>query len=131
MTSLQPSTVPKIRLPLSREQITCYTCPPLYARWQGIHNKLITHLEEALNAILPAPYVANSEVRCYIEAVPNTLASAQLRPDVAISRPAVATGGAAVGVALQHAASGSFIVEVKPLEVVEAYVDIVDARDRS
>lgn len=27
---------------------------------QGVHNKLITHLEEALNAVLPPEHVANS-----------------------------------------------------------------------
>ena len=32
--------------------------------WQGTQNALITLMRGALNAVLPAPYVARSEVRC-------------------------------------------------------------------
>jgi hypothetical protein len=103
----------------------------LPAHWQGVHNKLITHLEEALNAILPAAYVATAETRCYIETVPNMLASGSLRPDVSITRSTYTVGAPAGGVATQHPALGSFMVEVHPLDVREAYVEIVDAGDRS
>ena len=101
------------------------------AYWQGVHNKLITHLEEALNALLPVGYIANSEARCYIETAPNTLASGHLRPDVTVTHVPITTGVHEGGVATQRATAGSFFVEVHPLDVREAYVEIVDAADRS
>lgn len=101
------------------------------ARWQGVHNKLITHLEEALNAILPAAYVANAEARCYIETAPGVIAGGALQPDVSVSRTSGATRGTGGGLATLPAAAGSFMVEVHPLEIREAYVDIVDAADRA
>ena len=36
-------------------------------RWVGGHNKLITYIEATLNTLLPPPYAADVEVRCYIE----------------------------------------------------------------
>jgi len=101
------------------------------ARWQGVHNKLITHVEEALNAVLPAGYVANVEARCYIEAMPGSLAGGPVRPDVSVTRSATAAHGSRAGAAELEPAAGSFIVAAHPPEIREAYVEIVDAADRA
>lgn len=89
--------------------------------WQGTHNKLITHVEEVLNAILPEPYIADCEIRCYIERPAQAII-----PDVHVREreaPEAArrSGGTSVAV------SPFLRFEVAPLEIREAFIDIVHA----
>jgi len=57
--------------------------------WYGAHNKLIGYIETALNAILPMPYFASVEGRCYIERKTDPIL-----PDIVISRRIHPSGSA-------------------------------------
>ena len=52
--------------------------------WQGFHNALITHMAEAIQAVLPPAYVAKVEARCLIE---RSDAAITVRPDIAVVEP--------------------------------------------
>lgn len=93
--------------------------------WQGTHNALITLMRGTLNAVLPPPYVARSEVRCYIEK-----RGESIRPDVFVSiarqRPAgFGSGGAAVA----EPFSPSLQIHIEREERREAYLEIVNLQD--
>ena len=51
------------------------------SQWTGLHNKFLTHIEYALNPILPVPYIANTEVRCYIERPNDRISDLAIRDD--------------------------------------------------
>src|SRR5262245_37541372 len=74
------------------------------AYWQGVHNRLIAYLDTALNKVLPEPYAAYTEVRCYKE------------------RPEESDRLEAVG----DAADAPLHFEVWPIENSEAYITIRD-----
>ena len=65
--------------------------------WQETHNALITYIRSALNRVLPSPYVATMETRCYIGD-----AGDQILPDLTVieqARPRmhpVGSGGRAI-----------------------------------
>jgi hypothetical protein len=91
----------------------------------GFHNKLITHLEEALQPILPAPYYANSGERVwlevarrYIEPDVNVIRS---RPDTSRGTPDNKEGGVAVA---ESPASAAVLVKVTQEERREPYLEI-------
>lgn len=97
--------------------------------WEGYHNSLVTYLATALNATLPSGYIARVEVRCYKEQPTN-----RTRPDVAVRpqtpRPS-STGRVAVAAPqVASAVDPALIFQISSLEVREAYVNIVDTRNR-
>lgn len=94
--------------------------------WYGAHNKLIGYIETALNAILPTPYFASVEGRCYIERSPDPIL-----PDIVVSRQthpinAAASGGTAVAEPFDPALH--FHVPLIPVE--EAFINIYTGVDR-
>jgi hypothetical protein len=94
------------------------------ALWQGTHNALIALMRAALNAVLPAPYVAVTEIRCYIE-----WSSESIRPDLAL-KESHAPPRPTNAVALAEPFSPSVDYQLQPLEYQEAYLNIVHAEDR-
>jgi hypothetical protein len=92
------------------------------AYWQGVHNRLIDYIDSVLNKLLPEPYAAYTEVRCYIERSEDSI-----RPDVLLQtklRSTVKTGGS--GAALADASDIPLHFEVWPIESREAYISIRD-----
>jgi hypothetical protein len=93
--------------------------------WQGAHNKLLTFMETALNATLPSPYVANTETRCYIERLPETII-----PDLAVSQAAqLEAVPSSSGVLVREPYSPSVYFKVHELEIEEAYIDVLNLED--
>jgi hypothetical protein len=93
-------------------------------RWQGTHNMLIAYLAEALNAVLPARYVATIEVRCYI-AVPER---ESIRPDLGVlETPGRVTNPGATALAV--VGDPPLLLRGYAMEEQEAYIDIVDVEN--
>lgn len=94
------------------------------SRWVGVHNKFITHIEETLNTLLPPPYVADTEVRCYIERPGDMVA------DLVVSeewQPALLPGS---GNTALMTVDPALKVQVFPEEEVrEAFVNILNMED--
>ena len=100
--------------------------------WRGLHNILIVQIMQALNAALPADYVATVEVRCVI-----SYSVREIEPDVPIvesRRGALprSTGGAAVlerPETVTPSASDAFdlplVLSVEPLEERQAFVNVM------
>lgn len=93
--------------------------------WQGTHNALITLMRGALNAVLPAPYVASTEVRCYIERPSETY-----RSDVFVRRSEPREPRERSGVAVLEDFTAAVEFEVYPAEHQEAYLNIFSVADR-
>ena len=94
------------------------------AYWQGVHNRLIDYIDSALNKMLPEPYAAYTEVRCYIERSEDSI-----RPDLLVQtkpRPTpLADRGAA---AVADKSDEPLHFEVWPIENREAYITIRDVK---
>jgi hypothetical protein len=93
--------------------------------WQGTHNALITLMRGALNQVLPPPYVATTEVRCYIEYAAETM-----RPDFVVksvlpAKPLPEKGS----LALEEPFSPALDFQVYPVERREAYLTIRNVTD--
>lgn len=92
--------------------------------WQGVHNRLIDYIDSALNKLLPEPYAAYTEVRCYIERSDDSI-----RPDVLLqSRPQPAVKQRGGGAALADMSDTPLHFEVWPIENREAYITIRDVK---
>ena len=93
--------------------------------WQGTHNALIVHVAETLNSILPVPYAATIEMRCFIGRP-----DSPIRPDVAVRETPLSYAQSRRGnSALADSGDPAFIVRIFPEEIEEAYVDIVNIED--
>jgi hypothetical protein len=93
--------------------------------WYGTHNKLIAFMEVALNAVLPPPYFADTEGRCYIERQTDTI-----RPDIVVSKtvsPPTVSGG--VGIATLEPYSPPVRFRIYAVEQEEAYINIIHGED--
>ena len=102
--------------------------------WQGFHNALITHMAEAIQAVLPPAYVAKVESRCLIERADAVIA---VRPDLAVVEPERGRVPAPSGhlAVLERTAQSDppLRLRVFPIEEIEerqAYLNIVDRRGR-
>lgn len=94
-------------------------------RWLGAHRKLIVAIEAALNAILPAPYVANVEGRCYIERPGN-----EIRPDIFVSELPYPVPTTTSGTAVAERSDPALIFRAyAEEETVETFVDIWNVED--
>lgn len=94
--------------------------------WQGFHNKLLNHIEEKLNKILPARYIANLEARCYLLEAEEIQSSDYLIPDDIVTRPTHAKKSEESSVAIRERRAPSYLIEIMPQEINEAFVEIVD-----
>ncbi len=93
--------------------------------WYGAHNMLMAYMVEALNSILPHPYIAALEGRCYVERPTETI-----RPDIVVSkteRPSAPSNSS--GVATLEPFSPSVHFHVYDVEQEEAYIDIINLED--
>jgi len=94
--------------------------------WYGAHNKLIGYIETALNAILPMPFFASVEGRCYIERKTDPIL-----PGIVISRRTYPPGhGESTGVAIAEPFDPALHFHVPQLPVEEAYINIYTGVDR-
>src|SRR5438105_15699517 len=81
------------------------------ALFPDLHDAFITHLRDAINAQLPAPYYAGIASRVWIEA-----ARRPIVPDVDVFRPNGAERGAAPSGGVAVAADTEAVVVTVPLE---------------
>lgn len=103
--------------------------------WQGFHNALITHMAEAIRAVLPETYIAKVETRCLIE---RTDATIPIKPDIAVvAPPSAGVSPASLRVAvLERTAQSDPPLHLRvypldyPMEERQAYLNILDRRGR-
>lgn len=91
------------------------------AHWQGTHNALIVYMAEALNAVLPMPYAANVEARCYIGRPDNVA-----RPDVTVRDPGLTLPSSRSGTAMADVSDPALLVHVYLEERNESYIEVVN-----
>lgn len=97
------------------------------ARWAGVHHSLITELQSQLNEQLPDDLVAKVDERIYIGHL-DLVSPPVRRPDLyVIEQPGGVGNG---GVAVASVASPE-IVRFPDEQIVEGYIEIVDAADHS
>ncbi len=103
--------------------------------WQGFHNAMITHMAEAIQAVLPETYVAKVETRCLIERAEGTI---PIKPDIAVvAPPSISVVPTAQRVAiLERTAQSDPPLRLRvyqreyPVEERQAYLNILDRRGR-
>jgi len=95
------------------------------AVFPDLHDRLITYLSEALNAVLPAPYFTGIASRVWIES-----SRRRVEPDVDLLRPAQPVnggvhkgGGGGVAVA-QEVTTEPVVIELASEEVRETFLEI-------
>ena len=93
------------------------------ARWPGLHQRLVTYMSQALNAILPPQYAADIGERLYI-----VQPERNIYPDVVVvERPtgtppaAQGTAGAAVAVA----SDPPWVLTLHPVEIREVFIEVL------
>jgi len=91
--------------------------------WQGFHNALITHMAEAIRAVLPESYIAKVETRCIIEYADSAM---PIKPDLFIVAPIIPLHSPPRMAVLERTAQvdPSLHVRVYPLEERQAYLNI-------
>src|SRR3712207_1712018 len=97
------------------------------AHWRGVHGRLISHLSDALNALLPLPYAATVDERLR-SVQPNRT----FYPDLVIVDPprsGPAPAGAGGGVLVAPEIDVPWRVTALPLELHEPFIEIVRADD--
>lgn len=96
------------------------------ALWPGVHQRFITYIGDALNAVLPAHYIADIGERLYI-----IQPERRIYPDVAIlehpsARPPRGQAGMAVMVS-----DPPWVVTYHPVEMREVFIEILPVADES
>ena len=97
------------------------------ARWPGVHQRMITYMGEALNAVLPARYAADIGERLYV-----VQPARDIYPDVVVlehppgPRP-MEQGIGGVGVAVTS--DPPWVVTLEPAEMREVFIEIVSLSD--
>src|SRR6266498_4117062 len=91
------------------------------AIWPGVHLGLVNAAEEALNAVLPAAYVADIGERVYV-----VQPDRDVYPDLAVvERPSARRNAPQrAGTGVMDGSGATWVVTVEPLEVGELYVEI-------
>ncbi len=86
--------------------------------WTGVHTRMIVYMADQLGPLIQPRYVASIEERIFIEGEDQ-----QRIPDIWVQKVPESSGGTAV------AATDSdtpLVLEVKPLEIRERYIEILD-----
>jgi len=97
------------------------------AIWPGVHQGMITYASAALNAVLPAGYVADIGERLYV-----VQSERSTYPDVAVlEHPNPARTGAARGAGTALASDPPWIVTYEPTEIREVFSEILPVGDES
>lgn len=99
------------------------------ADWQGTHNSLATYMRAALNAVLPPPYSANLEVRCYVERSFRERDDSHIRPDIVIREPTLTYDSAVGVVANIESSDPALLFRITPQEAREAFVEVRNNQD--
>lgn len=95
------------------------------ARWPGMHQRLITNISNALNDLLPPPYVADIGERLYVLQPERTI-----YPDVVlIERPAPPAPTPAGAPAVTMASDPPWVLAAPLGEVQEVFVEILTVPD--
>ena len=102
--------------------------PYLEQRWPGVHTRLITYLADTLSPRLPDGLEAEPQERVFIETVGGP--DRWFAPDVHVYRSSrAATPPAPVTPGERPSRAGvPMLIEVPTIEVVEPYIEIVDAK---
>lgn len=98
------------------------------ALWPGVHQGLITFAWTALNAILPPRYVASIGERLYV-----VQAERDIYPDIVVlEHPSTQTPTerGVLGIAVA-ASDPPWVLNVKPVEMREVYIEILPVADQS
>ena len=99
------------------------------ALWPGVHQRLITYLGDALNALLPPHYVADIGERLYV-----VQAERSIYPDVVVIEPPAAVflpERGASGTAAVLNSDPSWVLSIDPIERREVYIEILSVGDTS
>jgi hypothetical protein len=99
------------------------------ARWQGVHLAFITYAQSALNAILPARYVADIGERLYIVEPERSIYPDLMVVEQLPSRPSADLG--AGGTAVAAASDPSWVVVVHPAQFREPFIRILTVAEES
>lgn len=92
------------------------------ARWPSLHHRMITYLSDALNGLLPPPYVADIDERLYV-----VQPERSIYPDVVLIErppPVPATEGSG-GAAVMAVSDPSWVLTALPHEMREGFVQIL------
>jgi len=98
------------------------------ALWPGVHQGFITYATEALNAILPAHYVASINERLYV-----VQPDRDIYPDVMVlehpsaQRQTQREGATATAVAIDP----PWVLTIEPIEMREVFIEILPVADES
>ena len=99
------------------------------ALWPGVHQRLITYLGDALNALLPLHYVANIGERLYV-----VQSERSIYPDVVVVEPPAAVflpeRGTSGTAAVLHS-DPSWVLTVDPIERREVFIEILSVGETS
>jgi hypothetical protein len=99
------------------------------ALWPGVHQRLITYLGDALNALLPPHYVADIGERLYV-----VQSERSIYPDVVVVEPPAAVflpERGASGTAAVLNSDPSWVLTVDPIERREVFIEILSVGDTS
>ena len=93
--------------------------------WPGTHHRLVDNIADALNDVLPPGYVADINERLYI-----VQPERNVYPDVAVlEHPSPHRERDRSGVAATAVTDPPYVVTVEPVEVREAFVEILPVGD--
>ncbi|MBI3325753.1 MAG: DUF4058 family protein [Nitrospinae bacterium] len=99
------------------------------ALWPGVHQRFITHIGDALNAVLPPRYVADIGERLYV-----VQPERSIYPDVVVlehpSKEAPTAQGAG-GTAVAVVSDPPWVLTVQPVEMREVFIEILSVADAS
>ena len=99
------------------------------ARWPGVHQRLITYMGDALNALMPPRYVADIGERLYV-----VQSERHIYPDVVVVEHPPAAGAmrqGAGGTAVAVVSDPPWILTVEPEEMREVYIEILSVAEES
>lgn len=91
--------------------------------WRGLHLSLIFCITEAINAQLPADYIANIDERVYVVQPEHTI-----YPDVAVIQRPRSSVSQTGSVAMAEEADSSVVLAAYPIEITEGFIEIRSAR---
>ena len=104
--------------------------PYLEAEWPGVHNALVTYIRDALSEGLPDGLLPRLDQRVFVEAFDTV--DRVVRPDVYVYQARrlpvpESTGGVAVAT-LAPPVAKPILIDVVDTEVVETFIELIDAR---
>jgi Protein of unknown function (DUF4058) len=97
--------------------------------WSGVHQRLITYLGDALNALLPPHYVADIGERLYV-----VQSERSIYPDVVVVEPPAAvflSEGGTSSAATVLTSDPPWVLTVEPIEKREVFIEILSVGDPS